>query len=206
MLIRHAAGALCALLFTAVLAYGQATNGNLIGTVTDPGDASVPNVEVQLRNQATGEIRAFKTGAEGIFRFNGLAPGAYTLVLKAQAGFKTHTESGINLASAETRDMGRIALALGSLSEEVSVTAIATPVQTASSEKSALVDSTQLNQIALRGRDLFGFLQLIPGVTGTTGGETTGTSLPGTINGGGTKLFSVDGIVDMDTGSNGTVH
>jgi hypothetical protein len=56
-------------------------------------------------------------------------------------------------------------MTLGSVVEEVTVTAVAATLQTASSEKSALVDGKQLNQIALRGRDLFGYLRLLPGVT-----------------------------------------
>jgi hypothetical protein len=101
--------------------------------------------------------------------------------------------------------LGTIGLQIGSVSESIEVTAQATPVQTASSEKSALVDAQQIETVALKGRDMFGLLQLIPGITGATGGDTTGTGLPGAINGGGNKNFTVDGITDMDTGSNGTV-
>ena len=39
--------------------------------------------------------------------------------------------------------MGRVALTVGALTEEISVTADATPVQTASSENSKLVDTAQ---------------------------------------------------------------
>jgi hypothetical protein len=51
--------------------------------------------------------------------------------------------------------------------QQVEVTAAATPVETANSEKSALVDAAQSKSIALKGRDMFGYLQLIPGITGT---------------------------------------
>ena len=84
---------------------GQVVSSNLIGTVTDPGDASVPGVLVQLQEQGTGMTRTFTTGPEGIFRFTNLPPGTYTITLTVQ-GFKTQTQQGIRLASAETRDLG----------------------------------------------------------------------------------------------------
>ncbi len=188
-------------------AFGQAVTSDLLGTITDPGDASIPGVQVQIRDQATGVTRTVVSNSEGVFRATNLPPGAYTLTVKAQ-GFKTYTQQEINLASSETRDLGKIQLTLGSLVEEIQVTAVATTIQTASSEKSALVDGKQLTQLALRGRDLFGYLRLLPGVTGAANNETTGTGLSGSINGAPNnyKNFTVDGITDMDTGSNGTVH
>jgi hypothetical protein len=164
-------------------------------------------VAVELREPSTGLTRTFTTGVEGIFRFNNIPPGTYSITAKA-AGFKTYTQQGINLASSETRDLGRIVLPIGSVTEEISVTAEVTPLQTASSEKSALIDGNQLVRIPMRGRDLFGYLRTVPGVTGVAGGETTGTGLPGSINGNpnNTKNFTVDGVTDIDTGSNGTVH
>jgi hypothetical protein len=191
------------------IAYGQAVSGNITGIVVDPGGASVPGVEVQVKDAATGTVRTFTTAAEGIFRFNNIPPGTYTLTAKLQ-GFKTYTQQDINLASAETRDLGQIQLALGALSEEVSVVATATAVQTASSEKSSLVDGNQLNQIAIKGRDLMAMLNLVPGVVSTSAGEVTSENSIGgvNINGGGTSRtnFTVDGVVDLDTGSNGTTH
>ena len=56
---------------------------------------------------------------EGIFRFNNMPPGTYTLTAKMR-GFKTHTQRDINLASADTRDVGTIKLSLGSMSEAMS--------------------------------------------------------------------------------------
>jgi hypothetical protein len=190
-------------------AFGQAVSGNITGIVVDPGDASVPGAEVSIRETATGTVRAFTTSSEGIFRFNNIPPGVYTVTVKLQ-GFKTYTQQEINLSSAETRDLGRVKLALGSLTEEISVVATATAVQTASSEKSSLVDGNQLNSIAIKGRDLMAMLNLVPGVVSGSAGEVTSENSIGgvNINGGGTSRvnFTVDGIVDLDTGSNGTTH
>jgi len=92
MSVHKTASLVCAvMLVSAGLLLGQAVSSNIIGTVTDPGDASVPGVTVQLREQGTGMSRTFTTGAEGLFRLTNLPPGTYTITLTAQ-GFKTHAQ------------------------------------------------------------------------------------------------------------------
>jgi hypothetical protein len=149
--------------------------------VTDPAGASVPGAGIQLKAQATGEIRTATSNQEGIFRITDLAPGAYNLTVTA-AGFKTYAQSALNLAAQETRDLGKLQLVVGSQVEQVSVTAVATPVQTASSEKSSEVTGNQLNQIAIRGRDILAMANLIPGAVDTAPGETATRSAITNLN------------------------
>ncbi|MCX6626044.1 MAG: carboxypeptidase-like regulatory domain-containing protein, partial [Candidatus Solibacter sp.] len=209
MTVRNAIWLLCVASLLCGAMFGQAVSSNLVGVVVDPAGATIPNAEVQIKDQATGAVRNATSASDGIFRSTNLPPGAYTITVKA-AGFKTYVSTNLNLASMETRDLGRIALTIGALTEEVQVTAEATAVQTASSEKSSLVDGSQLNSIALKGRDMMAMLNLIPGVLSTSVGETTSEGSIGgvNINGMGTTKtnFTVDGIVDLDTGSNGTTH
>ncbi len=209
MTARRLAQVVCVILLGCGCLSAQVTTGAMLGTVVDPGDAAIAGAQVEVKDAATGVTRAGTTGAEGIFRFTNLAPGTYTLTVKPSAGFKTYTQQQIAIRAGDNRDLGRIALALGSLTEEISVTATTTPIQTASSEKSALVDGNQLIMIALKGRDIMGMLNLLPGVTANQA-ETTAENSIGSvsINGGSgiVNNFSVDGITDLDTGSNGTAH
>ena len=120
-------------LLTAVAAsaaFGQTVSSAIVGTLTDPGNALVPNAQITLTGKATGATRAVQSNGAGLFRFLDLNAGEYSLQVKAP-GFKTFDMSGILLASAENRDLGTLVLRLGSLTGEVSVTAQATPVQTA---------------------------------------------------------------------------
>ena len=200
---------LCVLTFCAGLAFSQTTTGELLGTVVDPGNAAVPGAQVDLKNAATGAVVRTTTGAEGIFRFNSLVPATYSLTISATSGFKIYTESSIDVTASEVRDLGKITLTLGTLTEQVSVVATATPIQTASAENSKLIDSAQMNGITLRGRDLFGLLVVLPGVQ-TTQQDTTSENSIGSvrINGGiaGLANFTVDGISDTDTANNTTLH
>jgi len=197
----------CILALVSASAFAQTVFSNLVGTVTDPAKAIIPGAEIQLTNRATGAVRTAQSNEAGIFRFTGLTAATYSLRVQA-AGFKTFVADEIALASSETRDMGKIALQIGAVSEQIQVTAEVTPVQTASSEVSSTISGYQLQTLALKGRDLFGFLALIPGVVDTGTRDVTSPNAIGglSINGGGQRGFLVDGVADMDTGSNGTVH
>jgi hypothetical protein len=174
---------------------GLTTTATLQGAVTDPGDAAVPNATIELRNTATGAVRTTVATPDGVFRFNSIAPAVYSLSVKAGSGFQAAAITGIAVTASEIHDVGRIKLSMGAVTEEVSVTAVATPVQTTSSENSSLADQTQVNQIAVRGRDLFGILQTVPGVSlgnvylsqgaGETSGDSTALQTM-QVNGGGT--------------------
>ena len=189
--------------------YGQSTTGTLLGIVVDPGDAAVPGAQVELKNTATGVVTRTQTGTEGIFRFNSLVPATYILTIKAAAGFRTYTQSDIAVTASEVRDLGKIAMALGTLTEQVSVTAATTPIQTASGENSKLIDKDQFANITLKGRDMFGIMVTLPGVN-LTQRDTTSENTVGSVRINGAPYasanFTVDGVTNLDTGSNGTSH
>ncbi len=194
----------------AAAAAAQTVTSSLLGTVNDPSGSPVPNAEVRLASQTISSNLATTSNTLGLFRFPVVQPGRYRLSIAAP-GFKAFSLADIELTSSETRDLGVIKMEIGSLQESISVEAAATPVATASSEKSALVSGRELNQIALKGRDFFGLMYTLPGVVDTSTGRdaTSPNALSGiTINGGrnASKNFTVDGITDMDTGSNTTLH
>jgi Carboxypeptidase regulatory-like domain len=213
--VRRVAQSFCALTLFAVSLSAQTVSSSLEGTVLDPASAAIPNASVTLTNNETGAIRTGVTDAAGMFRFLDLTPGTYSVNIK-YAGFKAFTENQIVLVSSETRDLGKLALTIGAATDTVSVTAETTVVQTASSEKAQAIEGTQLSNITLRGRDVFGYLKLVPGVIdnsqgGTNAGNrdvTSPNAIRGiTINGNTSALnFTVDGITDLDTGSNSTIH
>ena len=201
-------GLVIILLLLCGTAFGQTTTGSLLGTVTDPANAVIQGADIQLIDQTTGAARSATTDTGGLFRFPNLNPSTYRVVVKAN-GFKTFTQKDITLSANETRDIGRVPLEIGSVTEEVAVTAQATPVQVASSEKAGLVDGKQLNSLALKGRDAFSFMALLPGVVDTSNRDMISTSGDGSIsvNGNQTSMSNmVDGITDRDAGAASGVH
>ena len=201
--------ALCALTLLCGVIFAQTVTSNVVGTLTDPAGASVPGAEIQLKDQATGVVRTTTSSTEGLFRITNVQPSGFTLTVKAN-GFKTYTQQDLRLVAQETRDLGKIQLSVGSLTEEVSVTAVATPIQTASSEKSSLVDSSQLLAITVKGRDLMQMLNVMPGIVSSGAGETTTVNSLGSVNINGAMNgrhnFTVDGIEDLDSGGDWTME
>src|ERR1035438_8158381 len=134
---------LCVMALLCGCVFSQSTTGTMTGTITDSSNAAVPGAQIEVKNLTTGAVRTTVSGPEGIFVFNSLEPARYNLTAKA-TGFKTYIQNNIDVTAAAPRDLGKMTLALGALTEEVSVTAAATPVQTASSENSKIVDSDQI--------------------------------------------------------------
>ena len=65
----------------------SAQEATIVGTVTDPSGAVIPNVAVTVTNANTGAVRALATNDAGQYVVPGLLIGKYDL--KAQApGFK----------------------------------------------------------------------------------------------------------------------
>ena len=200
---------LSALVALASGAFAQQGTSTMVGAIADPADAAVPNAILQLTEQATGTVRQMPTAPTGIFRFIDLPPGKYSLQVRAQ-GFKIYELNAIELASSETRDLGKLVLQVGGVSETVSVTAEATPVQTASSERSASILPQQLQDLSLKGRDPFGMMQLLPGVVDSSIGnrdlENAYSMGNISINGMSPQSINVavDGVTEMDEGGNYT--
>ena len=197
-----------ALAFSCTCLFAQTVTSSIVGSVVDPTSQAVAIAPVTLTSTDTGAVRDATTDNLGTYRFTNVEPGTYTVTVKA-TGFKALTQTGIVVAAQETHNAGQMTLQLGSVSESMSVTAEAAAVQLASSEKSATVDNSDLENLTLKGRDLFGYVRLVPGVVDTANRDVTSHSaISGmNVNGGFTALnFTVDGVTDMDTGSDGSVQ
>src|SRR5262249_40463617 len=82
-------GVLFALLFSAIPAAAQTSSSAIIlGTVTDPGGAVVPDAKAQLTNTDTNEAKDTMTNSAGQFTFPGVAPGKYKVTI-TKTGFAT---------------------------------------------------------------------------------------------------------------------
>jgi outer membrane receptor protein involved in Fe transport len=184
----------------------QAGTGTLTGTVGD-NVGVVPGATVTVTEAATSVVRTTTSNEAGLFRLPALPPGRYTLRVEID-GFRPINMTEIQLTTNEVRDLGRLTLQPGNLSESVTVTAEVTPVQTATSSRRATVTSDQLTNIQMKGRDIYGLLAILPGVQDTNLNRdfTTWTSMRDlTINGNPvtSKNVLVDGISVVDEGGTG---
>ena len=183
--------------------FGQNVTSSVLGTVVDPAGAVVGTATVELTNQNTGSVNRAITDSAGLFRIVNILTGTYSIRVQAP-GFKNLAVSDIVVDASQAHDMGKLQLSLGDVTESVSVTAQVAAIETASSERAPLLDNSQLNIDAIKGRDLMSYMKLLPGVVDTsTGRDISGGSILGGLTfSGNTGIvgFSVDGATDMDTG------
>src|SRR5258708_7452775 len=107
-------------LFLAVFAVPAfAQEATVVGTVTDPTGAAVPNVSITITNTDTGISRTLTSGAQGEYVVPDLGIGHYTV--RAQAtGFKAVEQKGLVLAVGD-RTRVDFKLTLGTATEQVTV-------------------------------------------------------------------------------------
>ena len=74
-------------------AFGQAFTGTITGVVTDPNGAAIPHAKLQVRNEATGEVRAVTGGGDGLYVVSQLPPATYEVSAEIQ-GFRKGIQTG----------------------------------------------------------------------------------------------------------------
>ena len=99
----------------------QTTFGSVVGTVTDPSGAAIPNTEVILTNLGTNEKRTETTNADGLYQFVNVAPAQYSVSIE-KPGFKRVLRSPVTVQTQTTSKID-IALEVGAVSQTVEVTA-----------------------------------------------------------------------------------
>src|SRR5262249_3216425 len=195
---------LCVLL---CVQYGgaQTVTGAVSGTIVDGSGNAVAGATVRLINERTNDARVLTANESGDFRFTAVLPGTYTIKVE-QKGFSALERRGNVLTANERLAVGELAMKVGELSETVTTVAEGTPVQTESTEHSALLSSKQLELISQRGRDVTTLLKILPGVS--YGGESEslgvnfGSSAPNIQGGRNTwNTLNVNGLRGDDLGT-----
>lgn len=202
---------LCALLALTLSVSAQNISSSVRATIADISGAAIVNAECVLVNEATAAALSVKSGGDGSCIFPNVLPGTYSLSVKA-SGFRNIEIRNIVVTSGQIRALGQLTLEVGEVRETVSVTADIAQIQLASAEKSGTINNTQLQNIAVKGRDFFALLNTVPGVVDNFS-QARETSTPDAIRGTfingqreNQKNLAIDGITDLDTGSNQTVH
>ena len=113
----------------------QTITGTISGSVVDSSGASVPAAKTVLLDEGTGSTRTSETNEAGIFTFDAVRPGTYTVKVEKQ-GFRAFERTHMVLAASERLPVGAIELRLGQTSETVTVWAQASMVKTDSAEHS----------------------------------------------------------------------
>jgi len=193
----------------------SSTAGNITGTVRDPQGAVVPKAEITILDERTGQSRTVTANDNGFYNVPSLPAGFYT-ISTAPAGFKKTVATGVQLHVSENKTVN-LDVQVGQVTETVTVTSESTPVELRSGEVSSLISEKQVTELPLNGRNYAQLALMVPGVSPVTqsgaGGAfaTRGTGLNSgvdmSVNGNqsNSNLWTVDGVNNMDVGSNRTL-
>jgi hypothetical protein len=197
-LVRLMAAALAACSLTIEPASAQTTSGQISGRVVDPDRQAIPGAEVTLTNQLTKEQRVQNTETSGDFVFASVQPGTFSITVTAPA-FKTLTKQDLMLTASDRLSAGTLQMEIGALSDEVTVHADITPVQTVSGERSALLDDKQIANLLNPARNFMNLTRILPGVVATNNVGTDQLGIFGidTVNGVRSEYntATVDGVI-----------
>src|SRR6201993_183773 len=204
---------LCAVLSFAIVfpfrGFAQSDVGTISGFVRDQSGAGLPNAQIEVRDESTGESHTATSDLQGHYTITNLRPAVYTMTTEAQ-GFKkfTSVHNKLNASTALSLDAD---LSVGATTESVEVTATASVLQTESGSVQSQVSGRQISDQELNGRNPLYMGSLLPGLrSGSTLGDfnfAVGGGVPFQINGARTQdtLVTFDGAPAVRTRGSGAI-
>jgi len=150
------------LLATASGAAAQEFRATVRGQILDSSKGALPGATVSMTNTETNEIATATTNAEGNYTIPFLRPGSYTLTVEL-SGFQKHTRSGMTLEVNQTATIN-VALAVGGLTEEVTVSAESPLLETSNASRGTVIDSARIAELPLQSRSPMALAVLVAGV------------------------------------------
>ena len=177
---------------------------NIVGTVTDPSGAAVPNARIVVSNPAKGLQREVVSRADGEYTAARIPMGDYVITCEA-TGFQKLTHSGVTLDAGQTQRVD-LKLVVGGTQQQITVTGNIPKVETETGAISSVVTGSQVSQLNLNARNFANLALLVPGAAPggydpTTVGDIATSTLP--FNGvpGNFNNWEIDGTNDVDQGS-----
>jgi outer membrane receptor protein involved in Fe transport len=194
---------LLSLLYSPSSLHAQESQGTLVGIVADTSAGRIPTAEIRLRSVASGTEREASANSRGEFRFDGVAPGSYTLTVKA-TGF-ADAQSAVTVVVASVRSVS-VTLNPAAVQQAVNVHAESSsittePIDTSSAVHGGEVTAKDLQTIPLAARSFANIAYLVPGTEPVEPSDPSKARITAVSFGGSSGLndaLSVDGGDNSD--------
>ena len=172
----------------------QALKATILGVATDSSGAAIPGATISVKNMGTGIVRTTASDDQGRYNVPDLDIGTYEVDVE-KAGFKRIAHGGIEL-TVGSQVVVDAALQVGGSEQTVTVEGQVTQVDTTSSSLGSLVESTQMRELPLNGRNYTQLLSLAPGVQTSyyTGSGLSGKGAQYSVSG--SRTFGQAFLVD----------
>ena len=149
-----------------VRVWAQFTTARLNGTVVDASGLALVGVTIHVEQIGTGYSQSTTTGTSGEYLFPSLPVGVYR-VTATMTGFKSYIQRGIELAVGQAVTVP-IHMELGSIVQNITVTANASMVTTDSAALGQLIDQKEVVELPLSSRYVQQLVFLTPGASNVT--------------------------------------
>jgi len=205
----YAASLLIMLVFVScapVYGQGATASATVAGTVTDSSGAVVEGATVTVTSQATAVTRTTVTSSIGLYRFDAMPPGSYT-IRASKSGFRIATAPSVELQVGATTTRNFV-LEPGAQSEVVEVMAETPLLDQAKTSIGLTISPSQIEDLPLNGRNFENLAYLAPGAKPTAPWDPTKARVAGVgINGsnGRNMNITVNGVDDKDNTVGGPV-
>lgn len=184
------------LALSSIALFGQLDQGQISGTVKDGSDAFVPGATVTALNTGNGRSTSAISGPNGSYLLTNLPVGTYEVTVEF-TGFRKSVQQNVKVDAA-ARAIVDFTLEVGAASDTINVDATAVAVQSETAQIGRVVESRQITDLALNGRNPIYLTLLKAGVIGGNFATFNPTQMHETfsINGGrrNGNNFSIDGV------------
>jgi hypothetical protein len=159
------------------------TTASLSGNVVDTTGAVIPGATVTLTNTASRDKRDITSNSSGYFTFAGVIPGTYTVQIAAP-GFRGFRQDDVAVNPGDVRNLNNLSLTVGAITDTVTVESSANAIAPQDSgERSALLDTKDIERLPIESRNLSELLKILPGTTTTASGTGNGPGFDFSDNG-----------------------
>ena len=149
--------------------------GTITGSITDNTGAAIPAASVTVTNTNTGVQTHLQADGNGNFVASALPFGRYVVSATA-AGFSQVSTNPVVLNVGSTVSV-KLTLTIAAANQSVEVTGTLTTVNTSSSTSGTTLNSQQVGNLPINGRDVSDFLEISPGSVGSA------ADFQGSVNG-----------------------
>src|SRR5580704_18368260 len=147
----------------------QTDRATLEGTVTDPSGGTISGASVSVTAVDTGISQERKTNSSGYYRFPGLPVGQFSVTV-SNSSFKTKVIEHVILQVGETHTLD-VSLTVGVIEEKVLITAEAGPSERTYAAAATVINTEQIANLPVNGRDWSSLTLLAPFAQDDGGGD-----------------------------------
>ena len=202
------AGLLVALLIVVPTICRAQFNSSLEGTVSDQTGAVVPGAQITLHNVQTNIDLNDTTQSAGFYRFSGIGPGDYVVIVVAKGFAKREIKAHVNQDQVASVN---VSLSLPGATASVNVSGVADQLNPDETRLQTTLESEQIENLPLQNGNVLEVVKIAPGVTGIDEDRDlwavglNGNSMNASANGrpGYSNAYQLDGISMMFNNGNG---